>query len=107
MRDSTVSQLQIKLFVLAGRRNSGVSASTNGFPRVYRGWGLKRSVCMLGDLERKKPESVFPTDSGHFSCSWLEAHLHLDQREVICRHQIIQVRQHQHPLDQGPQVQRR
>ena len=62
---------------------------------------------MLGGLEQKKPESVLPTDSGHFSCSWLEAHLHLDQREVICRHLIIQVRPHQHPLDQGPQVQRR
>ena len=61
---------------------------------------------MLGGLEQKKPESVFPTDSGHFSCSWLEAHLHLDQREFICRHLTIQVRPHQHPLDQGRQVQR-
>jgi hypothetical protein len=58
-RDSSVSQLQIKLFVFAGRRNSGVSASTNGFPRVYRGWGLKRSVCMLGDLEQKSRSRCF------------------------------------------------
>jgi len=61
---------------------------------------------MLGGLEQKKPEPVLPTGSGHFFCSWLKAHLHLDHCELIFRH-LIQVRPHQHPLSQGRQVQRR